>query len=265
MRSAELLRRLDEIGVALERSGHALALIGLGSVGIDLGRLDIWSDLDFFVIAGDGQKAQFLDDPGWLGTVAPVAFAYRNTPDGYKLLFADGVFCEMAVFERAELAEIPFSRGRIVWKQPWVDDSVEVPARPESAPPVRTTEWLLGEALTNLLVGLGRFHRGERLSAMRLVQGHALDRLAELAGLVEEERPGQRDTFNPDRRVELRLPDLATALPRLAQGYDHTPESALAALAYLESHFEVNPSIATAIRDLATTGRLTESSPAEIH
>ncbi|HNX49857.1 MAG TPA: hypothetical protein PLS53_13875 [Thermoanaerobaculaceae bacterium] len=255
MESVDLLRRLDAIGVALERSGHALALLGLGSVGIDLGRLDAWSDLDFFVVVGDGQKARFADDLGWLETVAPIVFAYRNTPDGHKVLFADGVFCEMAVFERAELAGIPFSRGRIVWKRPWVDDSLAVPARPEPEPPVRTTEWLLGEALTNLLVGLGRFHRGEKLSAMRLVQGHALDRLVELTRLVEEERPGLRDAFNPDRRVELWLPLLAGELPRFAQGYDHTPESALAILDFLEHHFQVNTSIAAAIRSLAASNR----------
>jgi hypothetical protein len=244
-----LLRRLDEIGRSLGHSGHALALIGLGSVGTDLDRLDAWSDLDFFAIVEEGHKGRLVDDLGWIEAVSPIAFAYRNTPDGHKVLFADGVFCEMAVFEQAELAGIPFSRGRIVWKQPWVDDSIAVPARPEPGPPARTTGWLLGEALTNLLVGLSRFRRGEKLSAMRLVQGHAVDRLIELAQMVEEERPAPRDAFNPDRRVELRLPELARELPGLTQGYDRTPESALAILSFLERHFEVNAPIASAIRD----------------
>jgi hypothetical protein len=48
--SLPLLYRLDEIGKSLEKSGHALALIGLGSVGLELERLDQYSDLDFFVI-----------------------------------------------------------------------------------------------------------------------------------------------------------------------------------------------------------------------
>ena len=43
---------------------------------------------------------------------------------------------------------------------------------------------LLGFALAHgLLIGLQRFHRGERLSAARFVQGHALDRLLELDAL----------------------------------------------------------------------------------
>lgn len=251
MDQGHLLRRLEEIGGSLERSGHTLALIGLGSVGADLDRLDAWSDLDFFAVVEDGHKGRFVDDLGWLEAVSPIAFAFRNTPDGHKVLFADGVFCEMAVFEPAELVGIPYSRGRIVWKQPWVDDALAVPVRPEPTPPVRTVGWLLGEALTNLLVGLGRFRRGEKLSAMRLVQGHAMDRVVELAALAEQEQPGQRDPFNPDRRAELRFPALAMELQRLAQGYDRTPESALAILSFLERHLEVNAPIAAAIRDLA--------------
>jgi lincosamide nucleotidyltransferase B/F len=46
MKVQNLLQRLDEIGSSLERSKHALALIGLGSVGLECDRLDSYSDLD---------------------------------------------------------------------------------------------------------------------------------------------------------------------------------------------------------------------------
>ncbi len=49
-----LLKRLDEIGLSLERSGHGLALLGLGSVGLELDRIDAYSDLDFFAIVEAG-------------------------------------------------------------------------------------------------------------------------------------------------------------------------------------------------------------------
>lgn len=48
--SQALLNRLDAIGHSLEKSGHALALIGLGSAGVETERLDSYSDLDFFAI-----------------------------------------------------------------------------------------------------------------------------------------------------------------------------------------------------------------------
>jgi hypothetical protein len=51
-----LLRRLDDLGVVLAQRGDALALLGLGSVGVYLGRLDDHSDMDFFVVVADGTK-----------------------------------------------------------------------------------------------------------------------------------------------------------------------------------------------------------------
>jgi hypothetical protein len=46
MNPQHLLDRLDAIGRSLEASSHALALIGLGSVGLELAQLDAHSDLD---------------------------------------------------------------------------------------------------------------------------------------------------------------------------------------------------------------------------
>jgi hypothetical protein len=93
-----LLERLEEIARSLEQSGHALALIGLGSVGLERERLDACSDLDFFAVVEAGHKRRYLDDLTWLRVLCPIAYSYANTRDGYKVLFADGVFCEFAVF-----------------------------------------------------------------------------------------------------------------------------------------------------------------------
>ncbi len=51
-----LLERLQALGNTIADSGQGLALIGLGSVGIEVQRLDAWSDLDFFVIARPGSR-----------------------------------------------------------------------------------------------------------------------------------------------------------------------------------------------------------------
>lgn len=100
MTKKELLTlRLAEIANSVEHSGHALALIALGSGGLDTGRLDNYSDLDFFVIVEDGYKNDYLKDLNWLNSIATLVFQYRNTIDGYKILFQDGVFCELAVLK----------------------------------------------------------------------------------------------------------------------------------------------------------------------
>lgn len=249
-RPQHLLARLDRIGAVLCDSGHALALIGLGSVGLERERLDEWSDLDFFVIAEPGWKHRYLESLDWLAAARPLAWHYRNTGDGHKALMDDGVFCEFAIFEPAELDTIPFAPGRVVWKRGDVDDAIATPRR--TMPPPRSTDetWIVGEALGCLVVGLQRWHRGERLSAARFVQGHALDRLVELDAL--RSHPVAGDAFDAARRLEMRQPRLAAELPRLVPGYEHTPQAALAMLDALAARGAVlNAAMVERIRTLA--------------
>ena len=245
-----LLNRLNEIGHSLEKSGHALALIGLGSVGLELHRLDEFSDLDFFVIVEAGYKQQYLNDLNWLSQLCPVDYYFLNSRDGYKLLFADGVFCEFAIFEPDELQEIPFAAGRIVWKQEHVSETISEPAKGRKIHTKRDQAWLLGEALTNLYVGMGREKRGERLSASRFIQGYAVDRVLELMEWIQDSQPVTRDEFSLERRFEARYTGASQKLTQWIQGYEHNRESALAILSFLEQNFEINAAIANAIRKL---------------
>ena len=249
-KTQRLLSRLDQIGQSVARSGHGLALIGLGSVGTELQRLDDYSDLDFFAIVEQGHKWGFINDLGWLSEIDPIAYCFKNSPDGYKLLFEDGTFCEFAVFEPSELVNIPFAAGRIVWKQPWVDELIALPLKLTPVQQSSPTEWLVGEALTNLYVGLGRYRRGEKLSAARFIQSYAVERILDLAARIEAEQPAFKDPFASERRFEQRFPELAKRLPEFVSGYQASPQAALVILAFLESHFEVNPQMAQAIREL---------------
>jgi len=250
MDTQSLLKRLDEIGRSLEQSGHALALIGLGSVGLELDRLDSYSDLDFFAIVEEGYKRAYLDSLGWLSDVHPIAYSFLNTEDGYKVLFEDGIFCEFAVFEPAELERIPFAPGRIVWKQAEVPDTFGQPTTFPASKQKRDKDWSLGEALTNIYVGLNREKRGEKLSATRFIQGYAVDRLLELVEYIKPANEAHRDPFVNERRFEQRFPDLDSQVSTWMQGYEKNCESALAILEFLEDYFEVNEAIAKAIREL---------------
>lgn len=249
-----LLQRLDQIGASLEKFPAAQALIALGSVGQELQRLDQYSDLDFFVLVAPGAKHTFIDDLGWLRAACPIAYHFQNTPDGHKLLFADGVFCEFAVFEPAELTTVPFAPGRTAWKRPEVDPDICIPAAKTTPPAPRPLDWLLGEALTNLYVGLCRYWRGERLSAARFIQGYAVDRLVELSAFIELPQPIPADPFTPERRCEQRCPLLAQELPDFIQGYTRSPHSARAILAYLERYFSLDPAMKSAILALCEPG-----------
>ena len=250
MQTQALLKRLDEIGQSLERSGHALALIGLGSVGLELERLDPFSDLDFFAIVEQGFKRAYLDSLRWLSDVHPIAYSFLNTEDGYKVLFEDGIFCEFAVFEPAELEKIPFAPGRIIWKRSEVPATFGQPTTFPSAEKNRDRDWLLGEALTNIYVGLNREKRGEKLSATRFIQGYAVDRMLELVEYVEPANETYRDPFVNERRFEQRFPNLASQVSTWMQGYEKNRESAVASLDFLEKHFEINEVLAKTIREL---------------
>ncbi|MFV9505910.1 MAG: hypothetical protein AB4911_15265 [Oscillochloridaceae bacterium umkhey_bin13] len=242
---ADLLARLEAIATSLQSYPGALGLIGLGSVGQERERLDAYSDLDFFVIVEAAQKDTMLANLAWLAQPAPITYAVRNTADGYKVLYADGIFCEFAVFTPDELRTAASSGAVLIWERPGTRLMLPAPVAPAEQPDVA---WQLGEALTNLYVGLGRLQRGEQLSALRFIQHYAVDRVLALAAQVESRGPVTPDPFANERRIEQRYPGLAEQLPAFMQGYSRSAESALAILAYLEQHWEINPQLTALIR-----------------
>ena len=240
-RSQQLLQRLDDIGASLAATGKALALIGLGSVGVELDRLDDYSDLDFFVVVQDGHKTEFIANLDWLSRARPLCFAFQNTPDGYKVLFDDDVYAEFAVFELHELENAVYTEGRIVWKDPAFDAQWRVPKKQPVPWRPQSREWLIGEIVTCLYVGLCRLRRGEQLSAWRFVQVHAFTLLLEL--IEFDQTDPTLDVFTKDRRFEQRHPDWPTHLRRFLQGYDRVVESAQEILAYLDENYTVHSDI----------------------
>jgi hypothetical protein len=239
---AALLARLDAIAGSLARRDHARSLIGVGSVGTEVDRLDEFSDLDFFAIVDPGHQREFIDDISWLRDVAPIAFSFQNTRDGHKVLFEDGIYAEFAVFGLDQLAHIAAPGARVVWRADDVGESDLAFAEP-TAQERPSVEFLVGEITTNLYVGLQRYRRGEKLSAMRFIQNYAIDSFIKLLGITEDPGSAHKDTFDLSRRVEQRYPAFAACLPSMAQGVERSPASALAILAALKERVDVDPAI----------------------
>lgn len=256
MRKQDLLNRLDVIGQSLETTGGALLLFGLGSVGIELERLDDYSDLDFFVIVKPEYKSRFIEQLDWLESVHPLAFSFRNTKDGHKILFEDGIYAEFAVFEEIEMEHISYTEGRIVWQDAhFINKDLHIPTIQNGASKKEhSLDYSINEALTNLYVGLCRYARGEKLSAMKFVQGEAIDNIVNVLHLIEPEVEYFPDVFSHARRLEKRFPRFAQTIGDMMQGYHHVPESALHILKYLEAAFPVNQRMGEEIRRLAKLG-----------
>jgi hypothetical protein len=115
--------------------------------------------------------------------------------------------------------------------------------------PHDTVQWQANEALTNLYVALHRLARGELLSATRLIQVHAVDRVLTIAGL-HTGGSSQQDVFAVERGAERRF-GVRVPFTSMVPGYDRNRDAALAILAWLEAHADVDPVLAGAIRDLA--------------
>lgn len=246
-----LLRRLDELGAVLARRGDAIGLIGLGSVGVDLDRLDEHSDMDFFVVVDDGAKQRYLDSIDWLEELAPIDFSFPNSVDGRKVLFADLLFAEYAIFTLDELRAGSFPPGRLVWAREDAPAGLERAGRPRVPSPYDYPEYHLNEAVTNLYVGLHRDARGERLTATRFIQSYAVERLLTYLDLTGA-AGARQDEFVIERGVERRFSPEDLPLAQMVPGYDRNPEAALAILEWLEARVEVPATLAREIRRLST-------------
>lgn len=248
---SDLLSRIDDIKNLVSNTNGTLALLGLGSIGADLIRLDNYSDLDFFVIVKDKKaKETLLLDLYWLESPKKFSFKFKNTKDGYKALYEDGIFIEMAIFVIDELKYIPYSKGRIIW----IDKSFEPTSIPlENNLPKFTNsiEWLLGELLTNLYIGMSRYCRGEKLSAYKFIHHYAIDRFIELMMLkLNKNKDILLDNFSIDRRIELNYPEIVPYLKELLNSYMEIPKSCSKILTIIMKYYSINQNIEVEINKL---------------
>ena len=244
-----MLQRLDALGTSLAARGDVVALLGVGSAGIEHDRLDEHSDLDFFVVVDEGAKAAYLASLGWLAAPHPVAWSFRDTPDGCKALYADGVFVEFAVFTAAELTGIPFTVARVVWARADAPEGIGT-SRPRRPDPLDTVDVHLNSALANLYVGLHRELRGERLTAARFIQSFAVDRVIALLELTQPSPTRRRDLFEASRRVEQAWGEDVLPLARMVPGYGHNVAAAAFTLGWLRDRFDCHPVIAGAVQQV---------------
>lgn len=128
----------------------------------------------------------------------------RETAHGVKAVYDDGHLVEFAVFAADEIGRARLNRTRVLIDRADVTDRVAAtvagtPDRiPEDAESDESDEYLEGQLLTALLVGVQRHRRGEHLSGIDFVHRYALRHLLVLlARHVQTDRPEVKDDLNP--------------------------------------------------------------------
>ncbi len=201
-------RRLQE---NLTSDDRVTGLVALGSMAQQDYQPDIWSDHDFFVIVRSGEQEAFRSDLRWLPADQPIVLSFRETAHGLKVLYENGHLLEFAVFDEQELYLARINRFRVLIDRGGIQQHLEkireiTLSKPETA---ADDQWLVGQFITNMLVGTGRYRRGERLSGNFLVKTSGLrNLLLLLAKHVPSSQKHVLDDLDPHRRFETAYPEL---------------------------------------------------------
>jgi hypothetical protein len=236
----KVYQRMLDLSEFVSDYDEVRCLLGLGSISVK-DRLDNFSDIDFFLIVENGAKDKFISDLSWL-EVKPLVFTFKNTKDGYKALYHDGVFAEFAVFDEEEMKTAKFTGGKVYYHKD--DFDLEI-VKPKFEPTFKevNVNFNVNEALTNLYIGLLRDMRGEKSSAMTFIQSYAYGHSIELFPKVFDEEKLEIDPYVFERRIEVRFPKQKELLKSMRLGINHNQLSAKNILYFLNNHFEVNKDI----------------------
>ncbi len=210
---------IDALQRNLERDLRVIGLMAAGSMAGGSHQPDEWSDHDFWVIVEPDAQAWFHTHNDWLPDSDQIILWFREPHGGFKAVYESGHLLEFAVSDRESLRQAKVNDYRLLIDRAGLAADV---ARLHSA---TTAEFeklaeddlcLLGQFLTNLLVGVGRYRRGEQLSARQFITGWSLYALLRLiAKTIPTEHPEVLDNLDPLRRVEVAYPEIGAEINRL--------------------------------------------------
>jgi lincosamide nucleotidyltransferase len=191
-------------------------LVALGSMA-GIGREpDEWSDHDFFVIVPSGVQDRFRDEAFWIPERERIVLHYRETPHGVKVMFDDGHILEFAVFDLEEIALARVNVFRTLLDRGGVEEKMRQVAERtagEIAQQADDARYHLHQFLATLVIGAGRFARGERLAGGWMVKTIALQHAVRaIRAALAPANPAALDNLDPLRRLETAYPFVANAL-----------------------------------------------------
>lgn len=199
-------------------------IIGLVLVGstAETERVDEWSDHDFFVITEVGDQEPLRRDLSWLPNSESIAFWFRETEHGLKVVYNSGEVLEFAIFDCGELRACMVNHHRLTYGNDDVKEALEVAKN-------RLPEVVIGDDLADfrhflsvLVIQVGRARRGELLTAGQGIRGTAATALLKVFTRRLPHDP-RLDKLDVSRRFEFAHPETGELI---ANALAQDPESA---------------------------------------
>lgn len=209
-----------ELTETLARDPRVVGLVAAGSMADRDYPPDQWSDHDFFVVTVPGAQEAFLSEVSWLPDHQRIAYWFRENVHGLRVIYTSGHIVEPVAVDEMELAEFSANRYRVLIDRSNVAGQMAaIAARTavQTAEALGSDSFNIGMFLVNLLVGVGRYERGERLSGHTFVKVYAQDHLLKLLiKYLPAARHDLLDNLAPSRRFEQVYPELGAALDAIA-------------------------------------------------
>lgn len=233
MEPAEYQRFTEALRQRLEADERVVGLVALGSMAGRDYAPDAFSDHDFFVVTRTGAQEPFRVATFWVPEAGRLVLWMRETAHGVKALFDSGHLLEFAVFSPEELPLARVNRYRVLVDKGGIEEALAAVARHTAQQGTPDEGWLVGQFLSQLLIGTGRHARGERLSGHSRVKEEALRHLLRLlARHLRSEHAALLDDLDVVRRFERVFPALGGELNEALAG--ETPRAALRMLELAE-------------------------------
>ncbi len=204
----------------LERDARVLGLMAAGSMARQSHQPDEWSDHDFWVVVEPDAVAWFRTRREWLPYNDQIALWFIDTlHGGITAIYNNGHLLEFAVSDRKGLLQAKVNDYRLLIDRIGLAADVaqlQSATTSECDTVIQDSLCLLGRFLTDLLIGVGRYRRGEHLSARQLITGSSLQALVRLiAKHVPPEHAIALDNLDPLRRFEMAYPEIAADIDAL--------------------------------------------------
>ena len=209
----------EQLNENVKQYAAVKGLIAVGSMACIDYQPDEWSDHDFFLIVEKGHQQYYRTNMEWLPHHKSIAFHFQETEHGVKVVYNNGHLLEFAVFDVDELFLAKVNRYRILLDRCDIRERMEKirqKTEKDNNNSIPDNKYLAGQFLTNLLVGVGRFRRGEAISANFFIKQSALENLLKLIIYnLPSPKKDLLDNINHRRRFEFVYPEIGKEIDEL--------------------------------------------------